>query len=88
MSEPLRNRLWLTLQQFNQKFYYRPDPNDSWMAETDYLQETERTLERLLGKSPLKAKTLQGEEKTGVEHYFKSGFPSCALEVVEQLLLS
>lgn len=84
MPESLRNRLWLTVQQFNQPFYYRPDPNDNWTQQTDFVNETERRLERLLGKSPLKAKTLQGEEKTGIEGYFKSGFPSCALEVVEQ----
>jgi hypothetical protein len=84
MSESLRNRLWMTLQQFNRSFYYKPDPNDNWNQQTDIVDETERRLQRLLGKSPLKAKTLQGEEKTGIEAYFKSGFPSCALEVVEQ----
>ncbi len=84
MPESLRNRLWLTVQQFNRSFYFQPDPNDNWNQQTDIVDETERRLERLLGKSPLKAKTLQGEEKTGIEEYFKSGFPSCALEVVEQ----
>ena len=84
MSESLRNRLWMTLQQFNRSFYYQPDPNDNWNQQTDFVDETERRLESLLGRSPLKAKTIQGEEKIGIEAYFKSGFPSCALEVVEQ----
>ena len=84
MSEALRNRLWLTLGKFNQFFYYQPDPFDNWRQQTDLIEETERNLQRLLGKSPLKTKTLQGEEKTGIEGYFKSGYPSNALEVVEQ----
>ena len=84
MSEALRNRLWLTVQQYNRSFYYQPDPSDNWKDKTDLVEQTERRLERLLGRSPLKVKTLQGEEKTGIEAYVKSGFPSCALEVVEQ----
>ncbi|MBV9442520.1 MAG: hypothetical protein JO217_07475 [Acidobacteriaceae bacterium] len=84
MSESLRNRLWMTLQQFNRSFYYQSDPSDNWNVKTDLIEETERNLERLLGRSPLKAKSLQGGEITGIEGYFKSGFPSCAFEVVEQ----
>jgi AbiJ N-terminal domain 4 len=84
MSEALRNRLWMTLQEFNRTVWYQPDPTDNWRDETNVLDQTERKLARLLGKSSLKAKTIQGEEKEGIEAYVKSGFPSCALEVVEQ----
>lgn len=84
MSEALRNRLWMTIQTFNRSFYYRPDPNDNWNQETDLIDETERKLMRLLGKLPLKVKTIEGEEKSGIEAYFRNGFPSCALEVIEQ----
>ena len=84
MSDSLRSRLWMTVQQFNHSFLYRPREDDPWTSNTDLVDQAERRLERLLGKSPLKAKTLQGEEKTGIEEYFKTGFPSCTLEVVEQ----
>jgi hypothetical protein len=42
MSEPLRNRLWATLQQFNHSFNYQPDPNDNWNQKTDIVTETKR----------------------------------------------
>jgi len=34
MKERLRARLWMTVQKFNERFRYRPDPNDNWTSET------------------------------------------------------
>ena len=49
MKERLRARLWMTVQKFNERFRYRPDPNDNWTSETDLAEQTEIKLKRLLG---------------------------------------
>ena len=51
-----------------------------------FAAETEIKLKRLLGLPELKVKTRTAEEAAGIEGYFKNGYPSCALEVVEQFV--
>ena len=73
----LRERLWQLIQ----------SPDDQWQSGwneyTTRLEETENTLKRLLGKSSLVAKTQNGDQ-AGLEAYFREGYPSNVLEVVEQ----
>src|ERR1700690_4048936 len=81
MKERLRARLWMTIQEFNERFWYRPDPNDNWTSETDHAEQTEAKLKRLLGLPELKVKTRTGDETADLHGYFAKGYPSCALEV-------
>ena len=45
----VRNRLWATIKSYNESYYYQPDPNDNWNEQTTLLEDTEKTLMRLLG---------------------------------------
>jgi hypothetical protein len=86
MKERLRARLWMTVQKFNERFVYRPNPNDNWTEETDLAEQTEIKLKRLLGLPELKVTTSTGEEAVDLPEYFTKGDPSCALEVMEQFV--
>jgi len=84
MKERLRARLWMTVQKYNEGYYYHPDPSDNWTSHTDLVEDTERKLKHLLGLPELRAQDFNGEEVVGIEGYFMKGYPSCALEVIEQ----
>lgn len=84
MKERLRARLWMTVQKFNERFSYRPDPADNWTSETDLIEQTEVKLKRLLGLPELKVKARTGYETVDLYGYFTRGYSSCALEVIEQ----
>src|SRR5713101_7903205 len=86
MKERLRARLWMTVQKFNERFRYRPDPNDNWTSETNLAEQTEIKLKRLLGLPELKVKTRTGDEVVDLREYITKGYPSCALEVIEQFV--
>ena len=86
MKERLRARLWMTVQKFNERFSYRPDPTDNWTSETDLAEQTEIKLKRLLGLPELKVRTRAGEEVVDLHGYSTKGYPSCALEVIEQFV--
>ena len=72
----------MTVQKYNERYWYQPDPSDNWSSQTDHITRTEIKLKRLLGLPELK--TRAGGEAVGIEGYFTKGYPSCALEVVEQ----
>ncbi|MGD9850765.1 MAG: hypothetical protein AB7T38_05830 [Nitrospirales bacterium] len=57
------------------------DSIDDW---TNLLEQTEIKLKRLLGLAEFKVKAYDGEEVVGIDGYFQKGYPSCALEVIEQ----
>jgi hypothetical protein len=57
------------------------DSFDDW---TNLLEQTEIKLKRLLGLPEFKVKAYDGEEVVGIDGYFHKGYPSCALEVIEQ----
>ncbi len=85
MKVPLRNRLWSTLAEYNEAYEYQPDCNDNWNVRTSHLDQTERKLRKLLGATDkLQIKTSTGFEDADLESYFKFGYPSCALDVIEQ----
>lgn len=86
MKERLRARLWLTVQKYDETYWYQPDPSDNWSAKTTHLEQTERKLERLLGWPKLRLKTRTTDEVVEIEKYFMNGYPSCALEVIEQFI--
>lgn len=81
LSTSLRERVWQTISVYNESWQETDDRN--WTSSTNHLEKTESKLKRLLGKSELSAKTPDGL-KTGMEAYFKEGYPSNVLEVVEQ----
>ena len=82
MKDRLRHRLWLTIQKYNETYWYQPDPSDSWTSKTSIAEQTELKLKRLLGFSELKSRAT--EDAVGLEGYFMKGYPSCALETIEQ----
>ena len=82
MKDRLRHRLWLTVQKYNETYLYQPDPSDNWTSKTSIAEQTETKLKRLLGFPELKARA--AEDAVGFEGYFMKGYPSCALEVIEQ----
>ncbi len=84
MKERLRARLWLTIRKYDESYWYQPDTSDNWTSQTDHVEQTEIKLKRLLGLPELKVKTRAGEESVQIEGYFMKGYPSCALEVIEQ----
>ncbi len=86
MRERLRARLWLTLQKFDERFLYHPDPTDNWTANTSHVEQAEVKLKRLLGLPDLKVKTRSGDEVVDLFGYFTKGYPSCSLEVIEQFV--
>jgi hypothetical protein len=57
-------------------------PSDNWSSKTSIAEQTEIKLRRLLGFSELKSHA--AEDAVGLEGYFMKGYPSCALEVIEQ----
>lgn len=81
MRDRLRARLWLTVQDYNESWRHYMDSYDDW---TNILQQTEIKLKRLLGLPEFKVKAYDGEEVVGIDGYFQKGYPSCALEVIEQ----
>lgn len=82
MKDRLRQRLWQTVQKYNESYRYQPDPSDNWCSQTSVTEQTEIKLRRLLGFSELKSRA--AEDAVGLEGYFMKGYPSCALEVIEQ----
>lgn len=86
MKDRLRARLWMTVQKHNQTYAYRPDPTDNWISNTSLIEQTEFKLKRLLGLPELKVKARDTEDVIGIEGYFMKGYPSCALEVIEQFV--
>lgn len=86
MKERLRARLWMTVQKYNESYFYQPDPSDNWTSHTSLIEDTEIKLKRLLGLPDLKGQAIGGEEVVGIEGYFMKGYPSCALEVIEQFV--
>ncbi len=83
----VRNRLWITMDRYNESYYYRPDPNDGWTKETTLIAETERELLRLLGFQRLTISIEKATMTTDLENYFKKGYPSNVLDVLEQFFL-
>ena len=77
----LRERIWQTIQAHNSG--WRETTETGFNFDTDHLEQTETKLKRLLGKPELVAKTPDGDKK-GIKAYFKEGYPSNVLEVVEQ----
>jgi len=86
MKERLRARLWTTVQKYNESWQYYPDPSSSWSSHTDLVEQTEIKLKHLLGQPELKVKILGVYETVGIEGFFMKGYPSCALEVIEQFV--
>lgn len=82
MKDRLRARLWMTIQKYNESYWYQPDPSDNWTSKTNHLEQTEGKLKRLLGLPELRSRA--AEEAVGIDGYFMKGYPSCALEVTEQ----
>jgi len=82
MKDRLRQRLWMTVQKYNESYWYQPDPSDNWNSKTDHVEQTQIKLKRLLGLPELKVKGRPSP--VGIEDYFMTGYPSCALEVIEQ----
>lgn len=84
MKDRLRARLWMTVQKYNENYWHQPDPSDNWSSRTDHVEQTEVKLKRLLGLSQLSSRA--AGEAVGIEGYFLKGYPSCALEVIEQFV--
>lgn len=82
MKDRLRARLWMTIQKYNESYWHQPDSSDNWSSKTNPLEQTEAKLKRLLGLPELSSRAAEGA--VGIEEYFLKGYPSCALEVVEQ----
>ncbi len=73
----LREQLW-------QQILARDDQWEiGWNEYTTRLAETQIKLKRLLGRTALIAKTQTGKQQ-GIEVYFREGYPSNVLEVIEQ----
>ncbi|MCE7026489.1 AbiJ-NTD4 domain-containing protein [Jiella avicenniae] len=49
IPDRLRNRLWLTAQEWNEVIHYNTKDNPAWWSSTSVLDETAREYERLLG---------------------------------------
>ena len=85
VPERLRNRIWSTLTDYNQSFRYQPDPNDNWTDNSDYFEQTEKALQRVLGQPTLRVKDIETNawEQTDLEGMLKRGYPSSVFDVVE-----
>lgn len=84
MKDRLRSRLWMVIQKYNEHLSYYPDPSDNWQTHTSFVEQTEIRLKRLLGLLELTSPA--SEKAVGIEGYFLKGYPSCALEVIEQFI--
>jgi hypothetical protein len=73
----LRERLWQLVEVRNDGW------ECGWNSYTTRLEETEKRLKLGLGRTSLVAKTAQGVLE-GIEPYFREGYPSNVLEVIEQ----
>jgi hypothetical protein len=73
----LRERLWQLVLARNDQWQC------GWDEYTTRLAETEKKLKGLLGRTALVAKTQTGQQQ-GLEAYFREGYPSNVLEVIEQ----
>lgn len=83
LSWKVRNRLWATMNLYNESYYYHPDPNDNLTSHTTLLNDTENTLKRLLGLWQLQILVDGKFTETNLEAYFSTGFPVNALDVME-----
>lgn len=83
MRDRLRARLWQVVQRYNH-YYSAYDRFNNWETQTSHLEQTEIRLKRLLGMPELNSPA--SEKATGMEGYFLKGYPSCALEVIEQFV--
>lgn len=84
MKDRLRTRLWMTIQNYNEHYSYYADPSSSWESHTSHVAHTENKLKQLLGLPELTSPA--SEKAVGIEGYFLKGYPSCALEVIEQFV--
>lgn len=84
MKDRLRTRLWMIIQKYNENYSYCPDPSNNWQSYTSHVSQTEIRLKRLLGLPELTSPA--SEKAVGIEGYFSKGYPSCALEVIEQFV--
>lgn len=84
MKDRLRSRLWMTIQKYDENYWHQPDPSDNWSSKTSHIEQTETKLKRLLGLPELSSQA--SEKAIGIEGYFLRGYPSCALEVIEQFV--
>ena len=84
LSRRVRSRLWATICDFDESYTYRPNPNDNWIAETTILADTERELLRLLGFDRLTVFIDKKNKDTDLESFFKLGYPSNALDILER----
>lgn len=73
----LRERLWQHLEARDEEWQC------GWNDSTTRLLETETRLKRALGRPALVAKTQDGAQQ-GIKAYFRDGYPSNVLEVIEQ----
>ncbi len=86
MKDRLRTRLWMTVQKYNESYFYQPDSSHNLTINTNLVEDTEIKLKRLLGLQELKGQTIADIEIVGIEGYFLKGYPSCALEIIEQFV--
>lgn len=83
LSWKVRNRLWATMESYNESYYYQPDPNNNWNEQTTLLDDTQKSVMRLLGLWQLTVRVDGKDTKTDLETYFSTGFPVDALDVLE-----
>ncbi|CUS37553.1 DUF7014 domain-containing protein [Candidatus Nitrospira nitrificans] len=84
MRDPLRSRLWQTIEKYNRWYSCHKDPSDNWETNTSHIAETEQRLARLLGMPELTSRA--SAKAVGIKGYFLHGYPSCALDVIEQFV--
>lgn len=75
----LRGRIWRLMGNFNESFYYQPDPSDNWTERTDYLEQLHDQLLDVSGDSALNVAGSQ----VGLEDWTKNGDAAGVLDMLE-----
>lgn len=80
---PVRNRLWATIGEYDESYYYHPNANDNWTSETTLVADIKPKIRRLLGLDDLRVLVQGRSVEADLESFFKSGDPTHVLDILE-----
>ncbi|MBB5357350.1 hypothetical protein HDE76_000532 [Rhodanobacter sp. ANJX3] len=83
LSAQARRRLWITLREIDEPFYYSPPDNPGWNEQSSDIQEVEHLYARLLGTPKPESARYVGEV---IEEIIQTGKVESALDVLECFL--
>lgn len=80
----LRQRIWALLEKSNHSYFYQPDPQDSWIQNSDILTEVGAELPRRYGVEKLEALNDNDERvRVDLRGFVRGTYPSQVFDTVE-----